>query len=486
MPSQSRQTPKTAFFCSVAGSQHGAAIVCVETNNPDRRGSSRSQRQEPRLGSQMDNNAVRADVNPHQTAHPQLAKAPVIKISSEHIGKVLDHGKSSQVAIKLLAIRSHHSDDDFALNVTHCATRHGVGRDAFQRAVKLMADVGIIARKQVGKQFAQEVLNSPSSPSFATIRVSTLDLPTAVVAFIVAARLSPKAARPADVAKRIGITSRTTIGRIVREAAATGEIACYGVGNRQILVGRPGLDNQLSKNQLSKNQLSKFQGTQSNKEGRQVDERKNTGDVIREVQYAPKGGDVRLLELSDWTGSDYFSSVSPMLLALTPKAGALSLAEWRRQMKWACEGHAPAHLLTRIAHRQALEITAYIATLRGWTRIEGEHAVSCAGWEFQVREVMLALASEIARAVAKGKTIKSLAFVAERMARFVEQGGDVTTAASIRANWWPTLGDDPGAPRQLNFDELADEQPDGKIRCKDIAPSVEALSRAWAFMQQRA
>ena len=31
----------------------------------------------------------------------------------------------------------------------------------------------------------------------------------------------------------------------------------------------------------------------------------------------------------------------------------------------------------------------------------------------------------------------------EYMARFVEQGGDKATAASIRANWWPRLGDDP-------------------------------------------
>ena len=32
----------------------------------------------------------------------------------------------------------------------------------------------------------------------------------------------------------------------------------------------------------------------------------------------------------------------------------------------------------------------------------------------------------------------------EMLARFVEQGGDATTAASIRANWIPTWGKDPG------------------------------------------
>lgn len=74
----------------------------------------------------------------------------------------------------------------------------------------------------------------------------------------------------------------------------------------------------------------------------------------------------------------------------------------------------------------------------------------------------------------------------EYMARFVEQGGDASTAASIRANWWPGLGDDPGAPRLFNFDEVADEHehPDGKVSwsAKEISPSVEALPRAYQFL----
>lgn len=36
----------------------------------------------------------------------------------------------------------------------------------------------------------------------------------------------------------------------------------------------------------------------------------------------------------------------------------------------------------------------------------------------------------------------------EMMARFVEQGGDPITAASIRANWNPSWGADPGKPTQ--------------------------------------
>jgi|SRR5579859_6525113 len=74
----------------------------------------------------------------------------------------------------------------------------------------------------------------------------------------------------------------------------------------------------------------------------------------------------------------------------------------------------------------------------------------------------------------------------EYMARFVEQGGDKMTAQSIRANWWPHLGEDPGPPRLFDFAEVADEYegPDGKVSwtSKEISPSVEALPRAYQFL----
>jgi hypothetical protein len=41
----------------------------------------------------------------------------------------------------------------------------------------------------------------------------------------------------------------------------------------------------------------------------------------------------------------------------------------------------------------------------------------------------------------------------EMMARFVEQGGDTITAGSIRANWNPAWGDDPGKPTDADYDQ---------------------------------
>jgi hypothetical protein len=42
----------------------------------------------------------------------------------------------------------------------------------------------------------------------------------------------------------------------------------------------------------------------------------------------------------------------------------------------------------------------------------------------------------------------------EMMARFVEQGGDAITAASIRANWYPAWGPDPGPPNDIHITTL--------------------------------
>jgi hypothetical protein len=40
----------------------------------------------------------------------------------------------------------------------------------------------------------------------------------------------------------------------------------------------------------------------------------------------------------------------------------------------------------------------------------------------------------------------------EMMARFIEQGGDARSAASIRANWNSSWGEDPGTPLKVDYD----------------------------------
>lgn len=70
----------------------------------------------------------------------------------------------------------------------------------------------------------------------------------------------------------------------------------------------------------------------------------------------------------------------------------------------------------------------------------------------------------------------------EYMARFVE-AQDPTIAASIRANWWPTLGDDFGPPRQLDFHEVADGGEEGPWTAKPLTATQEALPFAFWFLE---
>lgn len=60
----------------------------------------------------------------------------------------------------------------------------------------------------------------------------------------------------------------------------------------------------------------------------------------------------------------------------------------------------------------------------------------------------------------------------EMMARFVEQGGDSVTAASIRANWHPGWGDDPGLPPEVIDTWEAPECPEGEAAYAEWAKSV--------------
>jgi hypothetical protein len=74
----------------------------------------------------------------------------------------------------------------------------------------------------------------------------------------------------------------------------------------------------------------------------------------------------------------------------------------------------------------------------------------------------------------------------EYMARFVE-ATEPAIAMSIRANWWPMLGNDFGPPRQLLFDEVAETDAAARrLRPRtadELTPTQEALPIALGFLQ---
>jgi len=73
----------------------------------------------------------------------------------------------------------------------------------------------------------------------------------------------------------------------------------------------------------------------------------------------------------------------------------------------------------------------------------------------------------------------------EYMARFVE-AESTSIAASIRANWWPSLGKDFGPPRKLNWEELTEgefDTPSFRVKTTDeVSPTQEALPIALGFL----
>ena|SRR5687767_8053500 len=60
----------------------------------------------------------------------------------------------------------------------------------------------------------------------------------------------------------------------------------------------------------------------------------------------------------------------------------------------------------------------------------------------------------------------------EMLARFVEQGGDAVTAASIRANWHPGWDEDPGPPPDVIGTWEALECPEGEALYSEWRASV--------------
>lgn len=74
----------------------------------------------------------------------------------------------------------------------------------------------------------------------------------------------------------------------------------------------------------------------------------------------------------------------------------------------------------------------------------------------------------------------------EYMARFVEQGGDTNTASSIRANWIPAFGDDPGPPRKLAWSECvtAEDMEKGPWETRDPGVCAEGAVYALGVMAE--
>jgi len=128
--------------------------------------------------------------------------------------------------------------------------------------------------------------------------------------------------------------------------------------------------------------------------------------------------------------------------------------------------------------------TLVAGNLRGFWGIVCENEKVCVVPDKDMDELGIPMHDTVHNAVHKVYFRAGVLAARESLARFVESE-NAAIAQSIRLNWWPSLGVDPGQPRQLNFDEIAVEKPSGGWAHADCDPSLEALPLAYAFLVAR-
>jgi len=159
------------------------------------------------------------------------------RIPSKLLGKVLDQGKASAPAVKLLAIKAAEGPN-WTLNEAAVKKHYSISRRQFQAGIKLLKISGVLERWQPKHQgFAKERL--ADAPGHCTLfPESILTEPANVVAFYLAASLSDKPRRPAEIAKRIGMARTATISKIAKRAVAFGCAWNDPGPGRKILIAR--------------------------------------------------------------------------------------------------------------------------------------------------------------------------------------------------------------------------------------------------------
>src|SRR5262245_44950470 len=187
------------------------------------------------------------------TANTKAGVVRLIRVPNKLLGKLLDRGTDSAYAIHLTALKLAHGPG-WSIN-EHCvakAVAEGgieMGERKVREGLALAKRTGVLDRRIGGRQpngksaFARDTL--------ATGGARYVELPEALVrsensklvAFVAATLLAPFPQDARDIAKRIGLSRKSTnsIARLVQDAVAGDYIAGERVGSHWI-VARPGVD----------------------------------------------------------------------------------------------------------------------------------------------------------------------------------------------------------------------------------------------------
>jgi hypothetical protein len=337
--------------------------------------------------------------------------------------------KDSPYAVHLLAIKMSKGDD---LNKTHTlnkkhAESYGISDRGFRAGVRLMRAT-ILTRRQPGRRrLATEELAPYNKERFTCLPNRFLEGPSDVLAFVAAVNLAPGHARPEDVAKRIGHTSPKTVRKLV---AAAGDAIAVGIGARKaIYVARKGYvfplisdlgKNDTAKNDTAKNDSAHLRRKEDRAEGRKAEkkashlphatrseERGGLAEDFLQDKFRSNPPSPEWQSLANWRAAKFFTERRPHFTG-EPMV-VMTLEEWAQWLAYF--GGAPGHLSTPAAYEQALAIAHELS------------ATPCGDDEPPPPgQAMAALAFAICREHAKGKPIRSLAFIAEHLVRQMERG----------------------------------------------------------------
>jgi hypothetical protein len=302
--------------------------------------------------------------------------AAFVKVPSKLLGAILDSsGHASAAAAHLLAIKCS-KGPGFVLNEKQVARPfeeggYQIGQRRFRNGVRVLKRARVLQRIQCGKRsWAKEQL-AESDGNFVVFPEKLLRRRSSLVAFLLIANLSPKPLRPSDVARRVGMTSPTTIRSLVKEPVETGEIA-HETGQREtVWVARKGYKFDLVKNDLAKNDSAKNGGTHSKMEERTVDgseSQKEAPPSSYRTSSCEDAGGKRVFDkagscnsgpewiiLSDWKATKFFRD-NELQFSGEPKIVA-AISGWKEWLElYAKPGQVPAHLYSPGSYRQMLEI----------------------------------------------------------------------------------------------------------------------------------
>ena len=336
---------------------------------------------------------------------------PVVRIANNWLGVLLDRGKPSAAAIRLLAAKL---DLGNTLNEIAMRKHYGISRRQFQTALRLVVSAEVLHRQQHGQGFAVETLNKKSD-GYVVVPVSLLKgkspYPAALVAVV---RLSPRPMTLAAACARIGITASGTRRSLIEAVRPHIESA---VGpNGKMWVARPGVTfedlSQNAKNVPAKNVPAKFDPTHIELKEVQSTERRpallkatppqTACGASGTTGFAADAGGGRL---TDWKLGTSFDVNLPSTKSfenrITHDTWADAIAYVGRPV--------PEHLTRPEVLRQVREIVAWLDSRHAGLPSDG---------------LLRSIVCVIAEATADGDTIRSLAFLAQRMDERLGCGSD--------------------------------------------------------------